>query len=89
MNLGQSKLFAPIWERIARHFSDRADDIMLAKFDATANDAEDEELVEEGFPILVMYHAKTNDRVVYQGDIDDRVDRRNIYIFLTFRQERL
>ena len=30
---------------------------------------EDEELVEEGFPILVMYHAKTNDRVVYQGDI--------------------
>ena len=62
---------------------------MLAKFDATANDAEDEELVEEGFPILVMYHAKTNDRVVYQGDIDDRVDRRNIYIFLTFRQERL
>ena len=69
MNLGQSKLFAPIWERIAKHFSDRSDDLMLAKFDATANDAEDEELVEEGFPILVMYHAKTNDRVVYQGDI--------------------
>ena len=42
---------------------------MLAKFDATANDAEDEELVEEGFPILVMYHAKTNERVVYQGAI--------------------
>lgn len=67
LNLGQSKLFAPIWERIAKHFSGRSD-LMLAKFDATANDAEDEELVEEGFPILVMYHANTNERVVYKGD---------------------
>ena len=66
LNLGQSKLFAPIWERIAKHFLGRPD-LLLAKFDAINNDVEDEELSEEGFPALVMYHANTNQRVVYKG----------------------
>ena len=88
MNLGQSKLFSPILERIAKHFSDRSDDLVIAKFDATANDAEDEELTEEGFPILVMYHAKTNERVVYKGDTMTHLHSRDNITLSIFRQER-
>lgn len=33
--------------------------------------------MEEGFPILVMYHANTNERVVYKGDRHEKHTENN------------
>ena len=32
------------------------------------NDIEDEDIIEEGPPVLVMYHKKSNEAVVYHGN---------------------
>jgi len=70
---GQCKLFSEVWEKVATHFKRRLlgelySDLVLAKFDVVANDPDDDKLVTEGLPALVMYNAtRSRKPVIYHG----------------------
>ena len=50
----------------AQYFKER-EDVIFAKFNVVDNDIENDDIVEEGPPALVMYHKKSNEAVVYHG----------------------
>ena len=59
---------------MATHFKRRLlgelySDLVLAKFDVVANDPDDDKLVTEGLPALVMYNAtRSRKPVIYHGE---------------------
>merc|ERR1711990_801850 len=64
---GHCKKLAPIWEDLAKHYKDN-NDLVIAKFDATANEAEGVEV--RGYPTLIFYPKDNKAGVSYEGDRD-------------------
>lgn len=65
---GHCKKLAPVYEKVAEHFSGRAT-VTVAKMDATANDIPDKRMTVTGFPTIFMVKgATTGELVSYSGD---------------------
>jgi len=64
---GHCKKLAPIWEDLGKHYADR-EDLVIAKFDATANEAEAVQV--RGYPTLIFYSKDNKEGVTYDGDRD-------------------
>lgn len=63
---GHCKKIAPIWEELGDSFKSR-DDVVIAEFDATVNEAEGVNV--RGYPTLIFY-GKDNTPVTYDGERD-------------------
>ncbi len=64
---GHCKKLAPIWEELGEAYKDDAS-VVIAKFDATANEADGVEV--RGFPTLIFYPAGNKAGVNYEGERD-------------------
>jgi protein disulfide isomerase len=64
---GHCKKLAPIWEELGTHYKDNKD-IVIAKFDATANEAEGVEV--RGYPTLIFYPKDNKAGISYDGERD-------------------
>lgn len=53
---GHCKRLEPVWTELATKFKD-ADNLTIAKMDATANDVPDAEFDVKGFPTLYFVHS--------------------------------
>jgi protein disulfide-isomerase A1 len=63
---GHCQQLVPIWDKLGEKFAD-SEDIIIAKLDAIANEAEG--LALEGFPTLI-YYPKDGDEIAYDGAKD-------------------
>lgn len=64
---GHCKSLAPVWEELGAAFANN-DDVVIAKFDATANEVAG--LSIRGYPTLKFYPKDNKDGVDYEGDRD-------------------
>lgn len=64
---GHCKKLAPVWEELGEAYKDR-DDLIIAKFDATANEAEGVEI--RGYPTLKWYPKGNKEGEDYGGERD-------------------
>jgi len=62
---GHCKKLAPIWEEFAESYKNHTD-IVIAKFDSTANEAEDAANI-KGFPTLVLYPKGNKKGINYKS----------------------
>merc|ERR1711988_829156 len=62
---GHCKKLAPIWDELGEAYKDNKD-LIIAKFDATANEAEGVEI--RGYPTLMFYPKDNKDGVDYSGE---------------------
>lgn len=62
---GHCKKLAPIWDELAEFYKDDKD-LVIAKFDSTANEAEGVEI--RGYPTLIFYPKDNKDGVDYSGE---------------------
>jgi protein disulfide-isomerase A1 len=62
--IGHCKKLAPIWEELGEKV--KHDNIVIAKLDASNNDAPSVEI--QGFPTIILFKAKDNAQVAYSGD---------------------
>lgn len=62
---GHCKKLAPIWDELAEFYKD-VPDLTIAKFDATANEADGVEI--RGYPTLIFYPKDNKDGVDYSGE---------------------
>lgn len=56
-----------VWEKLAEAYKDR-EDLRLAKFDATSNDLDDGEEIED-FPTVILYRKTDNQEIDYRGKV--------------------
>jgi len=64
---GHCKALAPVWAELAEHVAE-IDDLVIAKFDATANEVDG--LAIKGYPTLKFYPKDNKDGVEYDADRD-------------------
>lgn len=64
---GHCKKLAPVWDELADAFASEAD-VVIGKFDATANEADGVEV--QGYPTLIFYPKDNKAGVTYDGDRD-------------------
>jgi len=64
---GHCKKLAPIWDELAEEYKD-VKNLVIAKFDSTANEAEGVEI--QGFPTLIFYPRDNKKGVAYDGARD-------------------
>lgn len=62
---GHCKKLAPIWEELGTLYKDNKD-LVIAKFDATTNEAEGVEV--RGYPTLIFYPKGDKSGKTYEGD---------------------
>lgn len=62
---GHCKKLHPVWDELGEHFKDHAR-IVVAKMDATANEADGVEV--RGYPTLTYYGRDKKEGVSYEGD---------------------
>ena len=64
---GHCKKLAPIWDELGAAFKDNSD-IVIAKFDATVNEADGVEV--KGYPTLTWYPKSNKAGVSFDGERD-------------------
>ena len=64
---GHCKSLAPVWDELAKDTAE-IDDLVIAKFDATANEVAGLDI--RGFPTLKFYPKDNKDGMDYSGDRD-------------------
>ncbi|XP_047431589.1 protein disulfide-isomerase A2 [Mugil cephalus] len=64
---GHCKELAPVWDQLGEKYADH-DDIIIAKMDATANEAESVEV--DGFPTIKYFPAGGKEPITYTGKRD-------------------
>lgn len=64
---GHCKKLAPVWEELAEGYKDEPN-LVIAKFDSTANEAEGVEV--RGYPTLIFYPKNNKAGVNYDGERD-------------------
>ena len=64
---GHCKSLAPVWEELATHAAE-VSDLVIAKFDATANEAEGVNI--RGYPTLRFYPKDNKAGIEYEADRD-------------------
>jgi protein disulfide isomerase len=64
---GHCKKLAPIWDELGEAFKDNAD-VVIAKFDATVNEADGVEI--RGYPTLKWYPKGNKEGESYEGERD-------------------
>jgi len=64
---GHCKKLAPIWEELGEAYKGESD-VVIADFDATANEADGVEV--RGFPTLIFYPKGNKSGITYEGERD-------------------
>merc|ERR1711964_90214 len=64
---GHCKKLAPVWDDLGEHFKPHPN-VVIAKFDATANEADGVEV--RGYPTLKWYPRDNKEGVSYDGERD-------------------
>jgi protein disulfide-isomerase A1 len=64
---GHCKKLAPVWDELADAFASEAD-VVIGKFDATANEADGVEV--QGYPTLIFYPKDNKSGINYDGERD-------------------
>lgn len=62
---GHCKKLAPVWDDLGKHYESNPN-VVIAKFDATVNEAEGVEV--RGYPTLIFYPKDNKDGVNFDGD---------------------
>ncbi|EEC15473.1 protein disulfide isomerase, putative [Ixodes scapularis] len=63
---GHCKQLAPIYDELAEKYKEKRPDLVIAKFDGTANELEHTKM--QGFPTIRLYKKGTNEAVEYNGE---------------------